>query len=98
MIVYYLFIHSSYLQSVILKSMQWPNGRGALGAIALSSRKNLPFLKEYENQSKSYVDMNGTLHYQVFVLFHWKLTFSRKLLEVILDVIFQLEFTARFIR
>ena len=31
-----------------------------MGAIAPPSRKNLAFLKEHENQSKLYVDMNGT--------------------------------------
>ena len=32
-----------------------------MGAITAPLIKNLPFLKEYENQSKLYVDMNGTV-------------------------------------
>ena len=45
---------------------QWRNWGGPLGVIALPLRKNLPFLKDYENQSKLYVDINCN---QVFVLF-----------------------------
>ena len=39
--------------------IQWRNWEG--GPIVPPSRKNLPFLKEYENQSKLYVAMNDTL-------------------------------------
>ena len=34
--------------------------RGALGAIAPPSNKNLPFLGEYENQNKLYAGVNDT--------------------------------------
>ena len=38
---------------------QWQNLGGALGAIVQPSTEHLPFLKEYENQIKLYVDVNG---------------------------------------
>lgn len=44
-----------------------------MGAIAPPSRKNLPFLKEYKNQSKLYGNMNGML---VLALFFQKLVIS----------------------
>ena len=38
---------------------QWCNWGAALGAIAPPSREHLPLVKEYENQTKLYVDVNG---------------------------------------
>ena len=49
-------LHKSFLMSWFSAVTE----RGALDAIAPPSRKNLPFLKKYENQSKLYVDTNTT--------------------------------------
>ena len=52
------------------------NWGGALNVFAPSSRKSLPILKEYENQSKLFVDMNGAPVFALFSKTLFRFSFS----------------------